>query len=142
MYIDSVEMGETQCSGGDVAHRHCQRTEPTTYHSNVDEPQQMQWLETGKNRVVYRVETPPESPKTDGMREKMTRESGLSPYLNKMSLKRLKEGYEEEIDRRYVRSKGGEVELRGSDKVASGGAGEGGNGKQSYKWEERKLIWQ
>lgn len=53
----------------------------------------------------YQVETPPESPTSKTTREKTRKEAGLSPCLNKMSLKRLREGDEEEMDQKKFKTK-------------------------------------
>lgn len=53
----------------------------------------------------YQVETPPESPTLATILKKTGKETKLSPYLNKMSLKRLMGDDEEEMDRKMFKTK-------------------------------------
>lgn len=66
---------------------------------------------------MYRVETPPKSPRAEGI----AKESGMSPFLNKMSLKCPREGDEEETEQRMVKMRGEEKAGLGKEPVTKGG---------------------
>lgn len=87
---------------------------------------------------MYRVETPPESPRTEGTTDQAAKESGLSPFLNKMSLKRPREGDEEETDQRMVRLRGMELEMEG--KKVTGGKGKGKQKSKGKALKSRRKI--
>lgn len=71
----------------------------------LDEAEPMQGMEMRGSSPSYHVETPPESPKSGIQTGDAARESRLSMYLNKMSMKRPRKGDEEEMYQLKVKTK-------------------------------------
>lgn len=93
------------CRGRNISYNHRKHSLPRITQLPDDSKPTLRGEPLDKPQM-YHVETPPDSPRTEGCGILMIKESGLSPFLNKMSLKRPREGDEEEIERRQVRVRG------------------------------------
>lgn len=96
------------------------------------------------NPPGYKVDKRPESPRSGEPRPEPTQQSGLNPFLNKMTLKRPREGYEEKMDRRHIRSKLGELQAKPKRVVrnlfAWGGRGRGRSKQKAQKGREKSEM--